>query len=144
MLENSFSWISGNWQNGQKINVTWHCFCDFIMNCLTNSYFILQIRHAKTFECGIPCAGTIILSKDIHENAGTIAFHGFTSFANFVNFQKSMKSYFPAFLWISLDRIIVQASNTPHFKGFDMRNLQYDIRICQKTHHKVTISMSIW
>ena len=31
-----------------------------------------------------------------------------------------------AFLRISLDRAIVQASSIPHFKGLDMRNLQYE------------------
>ena len=43
-----------------------------------------------------------------------------------------MKSYFPAFLGKSLDRIIVQAPTTTHFKGLDLRNLQYEIKICKK------------
>ena len=44
---------------------------------------------------------------------------------------------------ISLGRIIVLATTTiPHFKGLGMRNLQYEIRICQKIHNKVR--MSIW
>ena len=34
--------------------------------------------------------------------------------------------------------IIVPAPSIPHFKGLDMRNLQYEIRICQKSHNKVT------
>ena len=52
-------------------------------------------------------------------------------FANFVNFLKSMKSYLPAFLWISLDIIIVQAPSIYHFKV--MRNLQYDIIFSKKS-----------
>ena len=28
--------------------------------------------------------------------------------------------------------MIAQAPSIPHFKGLDMRNLQYEIRICQK------------
>ena len=52
-------------------------------------------------------------------------------FANFANFLKSMKSYLPAFLWISLDIIIVQAPSIYHFKV--MRNLQYDIIFSKKS-----------
>ena len=33
---------------------------------------------------------------------------------------------------------MVQIPSIPHFKGLDMRNLQYEIRICQKGHNKVT------
>ena len=29
--------------------------------------------------------------------------------------------------------------NMPQFKAFGMMNLQYEIRICQKSHNKVTI-----
>ena len=63
-----------------------------------------------------------------------------------------MKSYFSAFLWISLDmiihghrcpRIIVEALSISHFKGLDMRNLQYEIRICQKHHNKVTMTIVV-
>ena len=63
-------------------------------------------------------------------------------FANFVNFLKSMKSYLPAFLWISLDRTIVPAPSMPHFKGLGMRNLQYEISIYQKIDNKATMAMS--
>ena len=42
------------------------------------------------------------------------------------------KSYLPAFLWMSLDRTIVQAPRIPHFKSLGMRNLQYEISIYQK------------
>ena len=47
------------------------------------------------------------------------------------------KTYFPAYLRISLNRIIVPAPSIPHFKGLDRINLQYEIRICQKRHNKV-------
>ena len=43
MLENSFSWISWNWQNGQKIKVTWHCHCNFILNLLPDCGQIVEI-----------------------------------------------------------------------------------------------------
>ena len=55
---------------------------------------------------------------------------------------ESIKSYFPALLWISLDKNIVLAPSIPHFKGLDMRNLQYEIRVCQKIHNKVTLTIS--
>ena len=32
---------------------------------------------------------------------------------------------------------MVQIASIPHFKGLEMRNLQYEIRICQKGHNKV-------
>ena len=51
-----------------------------------------------------------------------------------LNFEPHIKTY----LSISLDMIIVLAPNLPCFKGLGMRNLQYWIRICQKSHNKVT------
>ena len=45
---------------------------------------------------------------------------------------KSMKNYLQAFLWIFLDRIIVQVPCICRFNGLGMRNLEYEIRICQK------------
>ena len=30
---------------------------------------------------------------------------------------------------------MLQIPSIPHFKGLDMRNLQYEIRICQKSHN---------
>ena len=54
-----------------------------------------------------------------------------------------MKGYFPAFLWYALGKIILLATTIPHFKGLGMRNLQYEIRICQKQHTKVAMSMSM-
>ena len=46
-------------------------------------------------------------------------------------------------MWISSDKIIVPAPSIPHFKGLGMRNLQYEIRICQKSHNTVTITVNI-
>ena len=43
-----------------------------------------------------------------------------------------MKSNLPVFLWMSLYRIIVRAPSIPHFRGLSMRNLHYEISICQK------------
>ena len=37
---------------------------------------------------------------------------------------------------------MIQAPSIPHFKGLGMRNLQYEMRICQKNHNKVTMTMS--
>ena len=36
--------------------------------------------------------------------------------------------------------IIVKVPRIPHFKGFKMINLQYEIEICRKTHNKVTMT----
>ena len=56
---------------------------------------------------------------------------------------KSMKNYLQVFLWIFLDRIIVQAPSICYFKGLCMRYLEHEIRFCQKTHTKVTMS-TLW
>ena len=45
---------------------------------------------------------------------------------------------------MSSDRILVLAPSIPHFKGFGMRNLQYEIRICLKSHNTVTITIYMW
>ena len=37
-----------------------------------------------------------------------------------------------------LDIIIIWAPGILHFKGLGMRNLQYEMRICQKSRNKVT------
>ena len=54
-----------------------------------------------------------------------------------------MKKYLPSLSQISLKIIIVQAPTIPHFKGLGMRNLQYEIRICQKSHNKVTMTVYV-
>ena len=56
---------------------------------------------------------------------------------------ESMKTYLPAFLWITFNTTIVQALSIPHFKGLNMRNLQYEKIIFPKHDTKVTITMSI-
>ena len=38
---------------------------------------------------------------------------------------------------------MVQTPSIPYFKGLDMRNLQYEIRICQKSHNKVTMTVYV-
>ena len=56
--------------------------------------------------------------------------------------SESMESYFLALLTIFLNRITVEAPCIAHLKGLDMRNLQYEIRICHKNHTKVTMTIS--
>ena len=58
-------------------------------------------------------------------------------FMNQTLLLKSMKSYFPAFLRIFLDRIIVKAPSIPHFKGLGMRSMLYEISIYQKINNKL-------
>ena len=142
MLDNSFSWISGNWQNWQKI--AWHCHCCFNMMFLSISYFILQISHAKTFKMRYMYK---MLVQDVFPKIFIKMLECSFSWisGNWLKLGKtgeSMKSYFPASLWITLDRIIILTPSIHHFKGLGMRNLQYEIRICQKIHNKVR--MSIW
>jgi hypothetical protein len=38
---------------------------------------------------------------------------------------------------------MVQTPSIPYFKGLDMRNLQYEIRICQKIHNNVTMTVYV-
>ena len=42
---------------------------------------------------------------------------------------------------IFLDNVIVWAPSVLHFKGLGIRNLQYEMSICQKSHNKVTDSL---
>ena len=42
-----------------------------------------------------------------------------------------------------LDKDIALAPTIPHFKGLEMRNLQCEVRICQKQHTKVTMIISM-
>ena len=51
----------------------------------------------------------VYMNSDSKQN-GQNSFSWIHQFCQFVNFQKSRKSYFPAFLWISLDRIILGQS----------------------------------
>ena len=59
------------------------------------------------------------------------------------NWQKLMNLWNVIFKQFYEYQIIVQAPIIPHFKGLVMRNLEYVIRICQKIHNKVTITMSM-
>ena len=40
--------------------------------------------------------------------------------------------------------IIIWAPSLLHFKGLSMRNLQYEMRIGQKSHNKVTKAVYVW
>ena len=40
--------------------------------------------------------------------------------------------------------ILVPAPSISHFAGFGMRDLQYKIVICQKSHNTVTITVYVW
>ena len=58
----------------------------------------------------------IILFKNIYKKCWKVAFHEFTSLANFVNIQKSMKTFFSTFLWISLDEHFLCLHCSKHLK----------------------------
>ena len=47
-------------------------------------------------------------------------------------------------LWIFLDTIIVWAPSILYFTGLGMRNFQYEMRIYQKSHNKVTKTVQVW
>ena len=42
------------------------------------------------------------------------------------------------------DNIIAWSPHILHFKGLGMKNLQYEMRICQKSHSKVTKTVYVW
>ena len=67
----------------------------------------------------------------------------FLNLGKFCKTGEFMKKYFPALSQISLKIIVVQAPTIPHFKGLDMRNLQYEIRVCPKQHTKVSMTLSM-
>ena len=73
----------------------------------------------------------------IHSNVCFIKVRTTHSFANFVNFQKSMKSYFPVFLRISL---LLYG----HLVYLILKVLKYEIRIYPKSHNKVTMTVYVW
>ena len=43
-----------------------------------------------------------------------------------------------------LDNIVSWAPSILHFKGLGMRNLQYEIRTCQKSDNKVSKTVYVW
>ena len=53
--------------------------------------------------------------------------------------KKRTKHTMSLWLYCSFFGLYVWAPNISHFKGLDMRNLQYAIRIYQKSHYKVTM-----
>ena len=57
-----------------------------------------------------------------------IFFHEFTSFVKISNV-------------ILIKKIEIQRQNISHFKGFSLMNLQYEIRVCQKMHNEVTMTL---
>ena len=70
---------------------------------------------------------------------------GKTRYWKLTKFKKtgeSMKSYFPAFLWITLGKIILLKPSIHHSKGLGMRNWQYEISIYQKIIDKATMTIS--
>ena len=62
--------------------------------------------------------------------------HGVTFFSQ--KFEPHIKAYKS----ISLDRIFVLLSRIPRFKVLGIRNLQYQIRICKKSHNTVNCQKS--
>ena len=53
----------------KKLGQHWHCHCVFCMNFLSDSYFIFQISHGKTFKMLDLGACALILSKNLHKKA---------------------------------------------------------------------------
>ena len=114
--------------------MTWHCHCDFIMNFLANSYFILKNWQAKFFKMRYTRCQDKNYFQRCTQKEWKITFHGLLEISKIDKPGESIKSYFPAFLWISLYRIIAHAPRILHFKVLGMANLQYGINICQRHH----------
>ena len=76
----------------------------------------------------------IIICQKIHTKV-TMTISSYFDFSPFCPFPENpWKAIFHHFLWVSLDRIIVPAPSISHFKVLGMKNLQYEMRICQKVH----------
>ena len=67
-----------------------------------------------------------------------------TNLTKLVNSCKNIFKYFQAFLWIPQWKNVIQRPNISHFKGFDMTNLQYEIRVPQKIYRRATIHNWAW
>ena len=67
-----------------------------------------------------------------------------TNLTKLVNSCKNIFKYFQAFLWIPQWKNVIQRPNISHFKGFDMTNLQYEIRVPQKIYRRATIHYWAW
>ena len=99
------------------------------MNSLTNSYFILLISHAKISKMRDTNRQ---YNNSIHSfswECWKIAFHEFLEIDKIGKTGESTKSFFPAYLWISLDNISVWS---PSITGLGKKNLLYEIKICNK------------
>ena len=83
----------------------------------------------RPLKRGILGPHTIIISKYIHNILEKKAFHGFTN-------KKLFSNIFMNFI----NPIFERASSIPQFKGHGMRNLQYEIRVCQNINNKVTLT----
>ena len=58
-----------------------------------------------------------------------------------------MQKYFQVFSSIFMNtpmKNVIQRPNISHFKGFDMTNLQYEIRVPQKIYREATIHYWAW
>ena len=57
------------------------------------------------------------------------------------NQRKAIFQHF--YEYVPLEKIIVQTPSSPYFKGVGMRNLQSKIRIFQKVHNKVILTVKL-
>ena len=87
----------------------------------------------------------IIISKDIQkmlENSSS----WIPQFCQFCQFLETNEKLFSSIFmskYVPLEKIIVQTPSLPYFKGVGMRNLQSQIRIFQKVHNKVTLTVKL-
>ena len=71
-------------------------------------------------------------------------------FPNFINFQKIHEKLFASIFMNILRQGIITilrydyCTGISHFKGLDMKNLQYEIRVCKNNHIKATIVVWSW
>ena len=63
-------------------------------------------------------------------------------FCQFCQVTEIHEKLFSSIFMNICEKDIVRSPSIPHFKGLDMRNLQYEIRVCQKIHNKVTLTIS--
>ena len=117
-------------KNQSYLTLSLWLYCDFFDKFL----FHIENFHAKTLKMNYTKCQ---YNNSIHrysQKCWKIAFHGFLEIGKIGKTGESSKSYFPAYLWISFHKIIVRSPSTytPHFKGFGIRNLLYEIRGCKK------------
>ena len=51
--------------------------------------------------------------------------------------------FYQIYKYILVELLYGHLSSIPHFNGLSMRNLQYKIEICPKSHNKVTDSLFV-